>query len=68
LNSLFETTESTGAGLLICSDELDDLADCDRVIVFFRGTVFAEFSGSPFSREALIAATEGLAVSDRQAS
>jgi hypothetical protein len=38
------------------------------VIVFFRGQVFAEFSDSPFSREALIAATEGIAISERQAS
>jgi simple sugar transport system ATP-binding protein len=68
LNSLFEASESTGAGLLICSDELDDLTNCDRVIVIFRGQVFAEFSDSPFSREALIAATEGIAVGERQAS
>ena len=68
LSSLFEASDSTGAGLLICSDELDDLADCDRVIVFFRGQVFAEFTDSPFSREALIAATEGMAVSERRAS
>jgi simple sugar transport system ATP-binding protein len=65
LSSLFEASESTGAGLLICSDELDDLTDCDRVIVFFRGHVFAEFTDSPFSREALIAATEGIAVSEK---
>jgi len=68
LSSLFEASGSTGAGLLICSDELDDLSDCDRVIVFFRGQIFAEFSKSPFSREALIAAIEGITVSERQAS
>jgi simple sugar transport system ATP-binding protein len=68
LSSLFEASESTGAGLLICSDELDDLMDCDRVLVFFRGQVFAEFTGAPFSREALIAATEGITVGERKAS
>jgi simple sugar transport system ATP-binding protein len=68
LSSLFEASDSTGAGLLICSDELDDLTDCDRVLVFFRGQVFAEFTHSPFSHEALIAATEGIAVSEVQAS
>ena len=34
---------------------------CDRVIVLVRGEVFAEFTDPPFDREALIAATEGLA-------
>ncbi len=68
LSSLFEASDSTGAGLLICSDELDDLTNCDRVIVFFRGQVFAEFTDSPFSRETLIAAIEGITASERQAS
>jgi hypothetical protein len=38
------------------------------VIVIFRGQIFAEFTGSPFNRETLIAATEGIAVGERQAS
>jgi len=61
-------TGSTGAaarpGLLLASDELDDLVVCDRVIVMVRGEVFTEFTEPPFDREALIAATEGL-TSDR---
>ncbi|HYZ53715.1 MAG TPA: sugar ABC transporter ATP-binding protein [Streptosporangiaceae bacterium] len=48
-------------GLLLASDELDDLVICDRVIVMVRGEVFTEFTAPPFDREALIAATEGLA-------
>jgi simple sugar transport system ATP-binding protein len=68
LSSLLEASQSTGAGLLICSDELDDLTDCDRVIVLFRGQIFAEFTNAPFDREALIAATEGISVSERRAS
>ncbi len=48
-------------GLLLASDELDDLVICDRVIVMVRGEVFTEFTEPPFDREALIAATEGLA-------
>jgi simple sugar transport system ATP-binding protein len=68
LQSLIEAARSTGAALLICSDELDDLSDCDRVIVLFRGSVFHEFSSAPFDREALIAATEGISFSDRTAS
>jgi simple sugar transport system ATP-binding protein len=49
------------AGLLLATDELGDLEICDRVIVLVRGEVFAEFTDPPFDREALIAATEGLA-------
>jgi simple sugar transport system ATP-binding protein len=49
------------AGLLLATDELDDLVICDRVVVLVRGEVFTEFTGPPCDREALIAATEGLA-------
>jgi simple sugar transport system ATP-binding protein len=65
LQSLIEAARSTGAALLICSDELDDLVDCDRIVVLFRGSVFQEFSSAPFDREALIAATEGISLHDR---
>jgi simple sugar transport system ATP-binding protein len=68
LQSLIEASRSTGAALLICSDELDDLVDCDRIIVLFHGSIYYEFSSSPFDREALIAATEGISLSDRTAS
>jgi simple sugar transport system ATP-binding protein len=56
------STAQTGASLLLASDELDDLVICDRVIVLVRGEIFTEFSGRPFDREALIAATEGMGV------
>jgi len=53
-----------GAGVLLATDDLDDIEHCDRVVVLVRGKVAAEFpraAGSqPFDREALIAATEGL--------
>jgi simple sugar transport system ATP-binding protein len=68
LASLTEAARSTGAGLLLCSDEFDDLDECDRVIVLFRGKVFIEFTEPPFNREALIAATEGLIIEERTAS
>ena len=58
------TGAATRPGLLLASDELDDLVVCDRVIVMVRGEVFTEFTEPPFDREALIAATEGL-TSDR---
>jgi simple sugar transport system ATP-binding protein len=49
-----------GAGVLLCSDELSDLAICDRVVVLVRGEVFTEFSAPPFDRDELIVATEGM--------
>ncbi len=57
-----------GAGVLLATDDLDDIEHCDRVLVLVRGEVAAEFErsrradGLPFDREALIAATEGLIV------
>jgi simple sugar transport system ATP-binding protein len=60
LAELARVTAETGAALLLATDELDDLAICDRVIVLVRGERFAEFTEPPFDREALIAATEGI--------
>jgi simple sugar transport system ATP-binding protein len=60
LAELAAVTERTGAGLLLATDELDDLVICDRVIVLLRGERFTEFTDPPFDREALIAATEGI--------
>jgi simple sugar transport system ATP-binding protein len=60
LGSLADVAASTGAGVLLCSDELSDLAVCDRVVVLVRGEVFTEFSKPPFDRDELILATEGM--------
>jgi len=60
LAELDRITSQTGASLLLASDELDDLAICDRVVVLVRGEIFTEFTEPPFDREALIAAAEGL--------
>jgi len=60
LAELDRVTRQSGASLLLASDELDDLAICDRVLVLVRGEIFTEFTEPPFDREALIAATEGL--------
>jgi simple sugar transport system ATP-binding protein len=60
LEALIEVTRSTGASLLLASDEFDDLEICDRVVVLVRGQVFAEFSDPPYDSEQLIAATDGL--------
>ena len=61
LAELAAVTEHSGAGLLLASDELSDLDICERVVVLVRGERFTEFGAPPFDREALIAATEGLA-------
>jgi simple sugar transport system ATP-binding protein len=62
LRALADATQTQERpGLLLASDELDDLVICDRVIVMVRGEIFTEFTAPPFDREALIAATEGLA-------
>jgi simple sugar transport system ATP-binding protein len=60
LSSLSDVAATSGAGVLLCSDELSDLEICDRVLVLVRGEVFTEFSGPPFDRDALILATEGI--------
>jgi simple sugar transport system ATP-binding protein len=60
LSSLSSMARDTGAGVLLCSDELSDLVGCDRVIVLVRGEIFTEFTEPPFDRDELIVATEGL--------
>jgi simple sugar transport system ATP-binding protein len=61
LDSLAEAARTSGAGVLLCSDELSDLVICDRVIVLVHGEVFTEFTEPPFDRDQLIVATEGIA-------
>jgi simple sugar transport system ATP-binding protein len=60
LRSLADVARGTGAGVLLCSDELSDLVLCHRIVVLVRGEVFTEFTEPPFDRDALIVATEGL--------
>ena len=60
LQALSDAARDQGAALLLATDELTDLAHCDRVIVLVRGKTFIEFGRPPFDREALLAATEGL--------
>jgi simple sugar transport system ATP-binding protein len=60
LDSLADVAKNSGAGVLLCSDELSDLVICDRVIVLVRGEVFTEFTEPPFDRDELIVATEGM--------
>jgi simple sugar transport system ATP-binding protein len=60
LSSLASVAATSGAGVLLCSDELSDLEICDRVLVLVRGEAFTEFSNPPFDRDSLILATEGI--------
>jgi simple sugar transport system ATP-binding protein len=48
-----------GAGVVIASDELDDLRGCDRVLVMFQGRIVARFAHG-WVDNALVAAMEGV--------
>jgi simple sugar transport system ATP-binding protein len=54
-----EDAARRGAGVLIVSDDLDDLRQCDRVVVMFKGSV-AEERPSGWRDHDLIAAMEGI--------
>nr|WP_226961789.1 MULTISPECIES: sugar ABC transporter ATP-binding protein [Streptomyces] len=56
-----EEVAAGGTGVLIASDELDDLALCDRVLVMFRGRLVAEFTAGWTDNE-LVTAMEGVHV------
>jgi simple sugar transport system ATP-binding protein len=47
------------AGVLVVSDDLDDLRYCHRVVVMFRGAVVGELAGTWEDRQ-LVAAMEGI--------
>jgi simple sugar transport system ATP-binding protein len=55
-----EQTAAGGTGVLIASDELDDLRGCDRVVVMFGGRVVAEMARGWHDHD-LVAAMEGMA-------
>jgi simple sugar transport system ATP-binding protein len=61
--SLLDATEGAAAeraGVLLVSDELDDLRSCDRVVVMFRGRVAATHHRGWTDAE-LVASMEGVA-------
>ncbi len=51
--------QAAGTAVLVVSDELDELAVCNRVHVVFRGRLTAQF-GAERDEHALVAAIEGL--------
>jgi simple sugar transport system ATP-binding protein len=57
--ALFCIIRTSGAAVLLVSDEIDELAICDRVLVMFAGRIVREFTGRWEERE-LVAAMEGL--------
>ncbi|PWK85629.1 monosaccharide ABC transporter ATP-binding protein (CUT2 family) [Lentzea atacamensis] len=58
-----EEIAESGAGVLIASDELDDLRLCDRVLVVFQGAVVAEIPRG-WHDHRLVAAMEGVDLDD----
>jgi simple sugar transport system ATP-binding protein len=57
--ALFDIIKKTDAGVLLVSDETDELAVCDRVLVMFAGRIVREFSG-PWQEREMVAAMEGV--------
>jgi simple sugar transport system ATP-binding protein len=57
--TLFETIERSEAAILLVSDELDELAVCDRVLVMLDGRIVREF-GPRWSDGELVSAMEGV--------
>ena len=45
--------------MLLVSDEIDELAICDRVLVMFAGRIVREFTGA-WEEHDMVAAIEGL--------
>jgi len=48
-----------GTGVLVISDDLDELAVCNRLLVLFKGELIREF-GAVWAEEEVVAAIEGL--------
>ena len=60
--TLFDTVDAArrkGVGVLVVSDEVDELKECDRVIVLVQGRVTQEF-GSEWNDHDMVAAMEGV--------
>ena len=57
--ALFGIIRATESAVLLVSDEIDELAICDRVLVMFGGTIVREFTGV-WQEQEMVAAMEGL--------
>lgn len=58
LFAIVERARAGGTAVLIVSDDLDELAVCDRVLVMFRGRLVGEL-GAGWPHEQLVAMIEG---------
>jgi simple sugar transport system ATP-binding protein len=65
LYARLEQAAAAGAGVLIVSDEIDELAITDRVLVMFEGRIRAQFA-KLWAPADLIAAIEGVGLSAEQ--
>ncbi|TQS44078.1 sugar ABC transporter ATP-binding protein [Cryptosporangium phraense] len=63
LLGVVDRVRSGGTGVLVASDELDDLRTCDRVLVLFQGRQVAEF-GNEWNDHDLVAAMEGVGLDE----
>ncbi|MFG1798159.1 sugar ABC transporter ATP-binding protein [Nocardia sp. NPDC049149] len=59
LRAVVRAAADRGTAVLVVSDELDDLRDCDRVLVMVQGVIVQEFEQGWGDKE-LVAAMEGL--------
>jgi simple sugar transport system ATP-binding protein len=59
LLGVVDEAASGGSGVLVVSDEVDDLRGCDRVIVMFRGQIVGEYPRG-WDDHDLVAAMEGV--------
>jgi simple sugar transport system ATP-binding protein len=59
LLTVVDTVARQGTGVLVVSDEIEDLRVCDRVVVLLRGRVHAELP-SGWTDTGLVAAMEGI--------
>ncbi|QIS24195.1 ATP-binding cassette domain-containing protein [Nocardia terpenica] len=59
LRAVVRAAADRGTAILVVSDELDDLRDCDRVLVMVQGTLTTTYDKGWDDRE-LVAAMEGL--------
>jgi simple sugar transport system ATP-binding protein len=59
--ALFGTIRDAEPAVLLVSDEIDELALCDRVLVMFAGRIHAEFSRD-WEESDMVAAIEGMSV------
>jgi simple sugar transport system ATP-binding protein len=60
LFAIVERAREGGTGVLLVSDEIEELGVCDRVLVIFKGRLVAEL-GSDWQDDELVAAIEGVA-------